>query len=80
MVTSEIPCALAERNDGTYIAGDNKNSWVGVALLQDIFIREHNWLTDKMAEENPKMTDQELFVSFILSYFCRLLPCFSLTS
>lgn len=63
MVTSDIPCALAERNDGTYIAGDNKNSWVGVALLQDIFIREHNWLTDKMAEENPKMTDQELFAA-----------------
>jgi hypothetical protein len=63
MVVSDIPCALAERKDGTYVAGDNKNSWVGVALLQDLFLREHNWLADKIAEEDPKLTDQEIFVS-----------------
>lgn len=65
MITSDTPCALAERKDGTYIAGDNKNSWVGVALLQDLFIREHNWVADQIADEAKKegtvMTDQELF-------------------
>ena len=69
MVTSPIPHALAERKDGTYIAGDNKNSWVGVALLQDLFIREHNWVADQIAAEASKegkvMSDQELFVSNI---------------
>lgn len=65
MVTSPIPHALAERRDGTYIAGDNKNSWVGVTLLQEIFIKEHNWIADQIAAEAEKegktMTDQELF-------------------
>lgn len=65
MVTSTIPHAMAEREDGTYIAGDNKNSWVGVALLQDLFIKEHNWVAEQIAAEASKegkdMTDQELF-------------------
>lgn len=61
MAVGDSPFTLAERRDGTYIAGDNKNSWVGVALLQDIFIREHNWLAEKIKEENPKWTDDEIF-------------------
>lgn len=72
MITSDTPCALAERKDGTYIAGDNKNSWVGVALLQDLFIREHNWVADQIADEAKKegtvMTDQEIFVSTLHVY------------
>lgn len=70
MVVSDIPHAMAERRDGTYIAGDNKNSWVGVALLQDLFIREHNWVAEQIAAEASKngkaMSDDELFVSDIL--------------
>lgn len=66
MVTSDIPHALAEDKDGVYFAGDNKNSWVGVALLQDLFIREHNYICDQIAaeakEEGKEMTDEELFV------------------
>lgn len=61
LVIGDNPCALAENKDGTYIAGDNKNSWVGVALLQDLFIREHNWVANKIKEENPKLTDDEIF-------------------
>ena len=67
MVVGENPHSMAERKDGTYKAGDNKNSWVGVALLQDLFIREHNWVADQIAAEAAKegkvMSDQELFVS-----------------
>jgi hypothetical protein len=66
MVTSDIPHALAEDKDGFYFAGDNKNSWVGVALLQDLFIREHNYICDNIAaeakEEGKEMTDEEIFV------------------
>jgi len=61
MVVGKNKCTLAERDDGTYLAGDNKNSWVGVTLLQDLFIREHNYVADKLAEEDPTMTDQEIF-------------------
>ncbi len=61
-VNSEgIPCLLPENKDGTYALGDNKNSWIGVALLQEIFLKEHNWIADKMAKEYKDMTDQQLF-------------------
>lgn len=70
MVTSDTPHALAEDRDGTYLAGDNKNSWVGVALLQDLFIREHNYICDEIAAEakaeGKEMTDEELFVRITL--------------
>jgi len=61
MVVGKSPFTMAERCDGTYIAGDNKNSWVGVALLQDLFIREHNWIAEKIKQENPNFTDDEVF-------------------
>lgn len=70
MVTSDIPHALAEDKDGTYLAGDNKNSWVGVALLQDLFIREHNYICDQIAAEakadGKEMTDEEIFVRTLI--------------
>ncbi len=56
-----IPAKLPENKDGTYVLGDNKNSWIGVALLQEIFLKEHNWLADKMAKEYPDMNDQQIF-------------------
>ncbi len=77
IVTSDIPHALAEDKDGTYLAGDNKNSWVGVALLQDLFIREHNWICDQIAaeakDEGKEMTDEEIFVR--MTPICFLLTC-----
>ena len=67
MVESPIPHAMAENRDGTYKAGDNKNSWAGVSLIQDLFIREHNWIAEQIAAEASKegksIPDQELFVS-----------------
>lgn len=76
MKTSDIPHAMAESSDGTYLAGDNKNSWVGVALLQDLFIREHNWICDQIAAEvkaegKKEMSDEEIFVRIVT--FCSLL-------
>jgi alpha-dioxygenase len=61
VILSDIPHQLKENADGTYVTGDNKNSWVGVALLQDIFLKEHNWVADQIAKENPSFDDQELF-------------------
>eukprot|EP00542_Grammatophora_oceanica_P015969 CAMPEP_0194038804 /NCGR_PEP_ID=MMETSP0009_2-20130614/11023_1 /TAXON_ID=210454 /ORGANISM="Grammatophora oceanica, Strain CCMP 410" /LENGTH=474 /DNA_ID=CAMNT_0038681437 /DNA_START=32 /DNA_END=1456 /DNA_ORIENTATION=+ len=49
-------------NDGQVnTTGDNKNSWAGVSLLQEIFLKEHNAVVDAVAEANPDMTDDELY-------------------
>merc|ERR1712038_899359 len=55
------PHLLPENKDGTYVLGDNQNSWIGVALLQEIFLKEHNWIADQMASKYPDMSDQKLF-------------------
>lgn len=47
--------------DGVFTHGDNKNGWVGVNLLQEIFVKEHNYVADKIKAENPNMSDQEIF-------------------
>ena len=60
-VNSENPNLLATRPDGTYFVGDNKNSWIGISLLQNLFLNEHNLICDKLAEKYPKMCDDELF-------------------
>lgn len=41
--------------------GDNQDSWLGVALLQELFLKEHNAIVEAIAKENPKLTDEELF-------------------
>merc|ERR1712038_839341 len=55
------PHLLPENKDGTYVLGDNQNSWIGVALLQEIFLKEHNWIADQMASKYPDMSDQKIF-------------------
>lgn len=54
---------ITEKQNGTstsiYATGDNQNSWVGVALLQDLFLREHNFICDRIAD--GKMTEDEIF-------------------
>lgn len=61
MYASSTPHVLPENKDGSYVLGDNKNSWVGVTLLQDVFLKEHNWIANKMAKEYPDMSDQQIF-------------------
>lgn len=66
MITNdEIPHALPTNEDGSNIPGDNKNSWVGVALLQEVFLREHNWVATKIVESDPGLDantdDQKIF-------------------
>merc|ERR1712038_1160967 len=57
------PDTLPQRCDTTNLVGDQKNSWVGVALLQEIFLKEHNYIADEIAKRNPNMTDEELFLT-----------------
>ena len=56
-----VPDTLPVDKNGVHLIGDNKNSWVGVAILQEIFVKEHNYIATKIAEQHPEFTDDELF-------------------
>jgi Animal haem peroxidase len=54
---------LPVAEDGTPLVGDPKNGWIGVSLLQDLFLREHNLVAETLAREHPEMAgdDEKLF-------------------
>ncbi|CAM9858665.1 unnamed protein product [Ectocarpus sp. 4 AP-2014] len=47
--------------EGNIASGDNKNSWVGVSLLQALFSMEHNSIADEIAAAHPTWNDEEIF-------------------
>ena len=47
--------------DGTVPVGDQMNTWAGVALLQDVFLREHNMIADAVAAAEPELNDEGIF-------------------
>lgn len=59
MHVSNIPGALPRDDDGLTIVGDSKNGWLGVALLQDIFLREHNTVADLIIQNHPELADND---------------------
>ncbi|KXJ28522.1 alpha-dioxygenase 2 [Exaiptasia diaphana] len=46
---------------GIDITGFSNNWWVGLALMHNIFTREHNAICDMLYEIYPTLNDQELF-------------------
>lgn len=50
-----------DAEDGTDNIGDQVNSWVGITILQIIFLKEHNYCCDMIAKENPDLTDDQIF-------------------
>lgn len=60
---SDTPGILARAEDGTSLVGDAKNGWLGVAMLQEIFAREHNAVAEAIAREHPELAgnDDRLF-------------------
>jgi alpha-dioxygenase len=60
-VDASNPDILPSRPDKTDLTGDNSNSWVGVTVLQIIFLKEHNYIADKIAAENPDLSDDEIY-------------------
>ena len=48
-------------NGDVHAVGDNKNSWVGVSLLQELFLKEHNRVVEEIKKNHPKLSDEELF-------------------
>ncbi|XP_048232394.1 alpha-dioxygenase 1-like isoform X2 [Ricinus communis] len=52
---------LLHDEDGIAISGDVRNSWIGVSVLQALFIKEHNAVCDALKKEYPYMKDEELY-------------------
>ncbi|KAJ8753691.1 hypothetical protein K2173_026367 [Erythroxylum novogranatense] len=43
------------------VAGDVKNSWAGLTLLQSLFVQEHNAVCDMLKENYPDFDDEKLY-------------------
>jgi hypothetical protein len=56
-----IPHILPTDKNGLYTTGDKQNSWVGVTILQELFLKEHNYIAEEMSKKNPDMTDEDIF-------------------
>lgn len=80
-------------SEGLSEVGDARNSWVGVSLLQDLFLREHNYVAGVIAQEHPELAgdDDKLFnyarlvisalvakIHTIDCKFCSNICCFTL--
>lgn len=50
---------LAKDDDGNNLVGDAKNAWLGVAMLQEIFAREHNAVCDAVVTQHPELKDDD---------------------
>lgn len=55
----DIPGALPRDEQGRVVVGDPQNGWLGVALLQDIFLREHNAVADAIINAHPELKDDD---------------------
>ncbi|CAH1437689.1 unnamed protein product [Lactuca virosa] len=52
---------LQHNSDGLPIAGDVRNSWIGVSTLQALFILEHNAVCEALKKEYHYLEDEDLY-------------------
>jgi len=52
---------LLHDENGVPLSGDVRNGWVGVSILQALFVKEHNAVCDAIKEEHPNLSDEELY-------------------
>jgi hypothetical protein len=49
-------------DDQLFVAGDiRSNETIALAAIHTLFVREHNFWADKIAAENPVLTDEEIY-------------------
>ena len=53
--------AAARSRGGRRLRGVAGNFWVGLALLHTLFTREHNAICDRLRDEYPAWSDDELY-------------------
>jgi hypothetical protein len=46
---------------GVIDSGFTRNMWVGLELFHTLFVRHHNWLCDRYAEEHPAWSSDQIF-------------------
>jgi hypothetical protein len=47
--------------DNVELAGFKRNWWLGLDLMHQIFVREHNAIADRLKASYPSWTDQQIF-------------------
>jgi len=47
--------------DGVAKTGFNRNWWLGLSLLHNLFTKEHNAVAEAMAKKHPNFSDEQLF-------------------
>ncbi|KAL3676751.1 hypothetical protein R1sor_026699 [Riccia sorocarpa] len=52
---------LTVDKDGIPLIGDPRNPWMGVAVLQALFVSEHNLICDKLKAAYPTLNDEALY-------------------
>ncbi|XP_058069775.1 alpha-dioxygenase PIOX-like [Magnolia sinica] len=52
---------LPHDDNGILISGDVRNSWIGVSVLQALFVKEHNAVCDMLKHNYPDLGDEELY-------------------
>lgn len=48
-------------SDGLPVQGFTDNWWLGLSMLHNLFVKEHNAIADALADAYPRMSDQELY-------------------
>ncbi|MQL86595.1 hypothetical protein Taro_019124 [Colocasia esculenta] len=52
---------LLHDEEGRAVSGDVRNSWIGVSILQALFVKEHNAVCDALKEKYPAFDDEKLY-------------------
>lgn len=53
---------LLPHDEGDHVlSGFTDNWWLGIEILHTLFVKEHNYICDRLVENEPHLTDQEIF-------------------
>jgi Animal haem peroxidase len=61
LLIDELGLPPAEVEQHVDLSGVAGNFWVGLAILHSLFMREHNAICERLADEYPRMSDDDLY-------------------